>query len=181
MKAQVKPWTAIAGGVIALVDAVIYLVLILRQGDSSAIVPLVFSLIVGGAIAAILGSFSNPSRARVLLASAGTLFLVLGVLGIFSIGLPLVVAAALCYVGAAQSSRRAEDSSSTVRRGVMIGAMAVVLVGTALLFVQLVGGGESVTVICKGSAPGPGMPSLVRDHPGSATARPHPCRTIVSH
>jgi hypothetical protein len=179
MRAQVRTWMGIAGGAIALVDAVIYLVLILRQGESSAIVPWVFAMIVAGAIAAIVGSFSKLGPARVLLASAGTLFVVLGALGIFSIGLPLLVAAALCYVGAIRSSVHQEDASR-VSRGVMIGTVAVVLVGTALFLVQLVGGGERISVACKGSARGPGMPS-VADHPGDSAVRPHPCRTIISH
>jgi predicted membrane metal-binding protein len=180
MSPQIRTWTGIAGGAIALADAVIYLVLILRQGESSAIVPWVFSMIVVGAIAAILGSFSDRGLARVLLASAGTIFLILGLVGIFSIGLPLLVAATLCYVGAFQSSAPGEEPPRVGRR-VLIGAIAVVLVGTTLFLVQLVGGEESITVSCRSGARGSGMPSLAGNHRQEHAARPHPCRTIISH
>jgi hypothetical protein len=179
MTAQARAWTGGLGGAIAFADAMTYLVLIYKQGESSAIVPWVFSLIAAGAIAAIYGSFTTQRYARLILGAAASLFLVLGVIGIFSIGLPLLLAAGLCFFGARSSRRRADVGS---RRNLLIGVLAITgLVGATLFLTQLVAGGQKVSVRCTGSAAGPGMPALVGPHPSDAPARPHPCHTIVSH
>jgi hypothetical protein len=181
MTAQATAWTGALGGAIAFADAMTYLILIYKQGEASAVVPWVFSMIVAGAIAALYGSFSTSGSAWLLLIAAGSLFSVLGVIGIFSIGLPLLLAAGLCYLGAAQISRLREGRSRS-RLGVMIGALAIVaVVGTTLLLAQLVTGGERISVVCRGSAQGPAMPSLAGSHPQTSAFVPHPCRTVLSH
>jgi hypothetical protein len=175
---RTRAWAGAIAGSIALADGVIYLMLIQRQGDSSP-VPWVFPAIVLGALAAGAGWIVSPGRvASILLGSSAAVFLVLGVLGIFSIGLPLLLAAAFSAVGVQQAGRNA---TSTGTRGPLVlagvGAAGVLL--AAFLLFQIGKGGTTVSVECSASARGSGMPTV----PGAvprATTRSHGCRTITS-
>ena len=91
----------VAAGVIALVMDAAYLSIIVSQGNQP-VVGVVVAVAVVLALAgtgAIVGS--TTGRAAVLWPSAALLG-VLGVLGMFSIGLPLLIAAGLTLVAAAQ-------------------------------------------------------------------------------
>ena len=81
---------AVAVAVITVTMAVVYVLIIRSQGNSP--LPWVLSVL---AVATGLAAYAAKCRARfapVSLAMAGILLLVIGVLGIFSIGLPLLVA-----------------------------------------------------------------------------------------
>jgi hypothetical protein len=180
MTLRIRAWGGAVAGVIAVADAALYLAIIHDQGDSSPVVPWVFAIIVLGAIAAFSGSFSTSPRASsMLLSGSAALFLVLGVLGIFSIGSPLLLAAGFSFLGVTQS-RRTHKRPSRWRTGVMLGAVAVVVLATTFLVAQIATGGQTISVTCKGSAQGPGMPRLAGGGSHHSVTRPHPCRTITS-
>jgi hypothetical protein len=170
----------VVAGSIGLADGVLYLVLIHRQGDSSA-VPWVFPLIALGALAAVAGWALSPGHvSSTLLGSSAAVFFVMGVLGIFSIGLPLLIAAVFSLVAVHQSGGGQERSMGAMRP-VTLGGLAVagVLVAAFLLF-QIGGGGTTVSVRCSASARGSGMPTVPGAVPARATPRSHGCRTITS-
>ena len=95
-------WPAVAAVVIVACDFVLYLVLIAGQGDLGRtrvwFVALMLTAVVAGCLVA---AMMRDDRVRPVAAwtSAGGL-LSLGVLGIFSIGLPLLVAGILMVVAA---------------------------------------------------------------------------------
>lgn len=81
-----------------------------RQGPPYDIprVSLVATLIFAAALAAGVGSVTKrPEVARVLLVGTSGGLWILGVGGMFSIGLPLVVAGTLIFIGAMRSPRPA--------------------------------------------------------------------------
>ena len=89
-------------------DAV-YLALIRSEGDDSLGEFLPFALLIGGAgLAAVAGSVRRDARLRsALLWPAAVVLIGIGLLAIFSIGLPLLVAGVLSGVGGARASARA--------------------------------------------------------------------------
>jgi hypothetical protein len=99
-----KAWAGLVAGTIALLIAILYLVIIHNQGDASAVVPWVFSAIALASLAAFSGWLLSPGRkASLLLSGAAVLLFVLGVLGIFSVGIPLLLAGVFSVVGVAQA------------------------------------------------------------------------------
>jgi hypothetical protein len=96
------PLAAIAA-LIALVMMVLYVGLVRQQGDQ------VVAWFLGGLAAAaalsIYGAARAASRRGLALAVSGAVLTVLGVLGILSIGLPILVAGVLALVAAARSQR----------------------------------------------------------------------------
>lgn len=91
----------VAAGMIALVMDAAYLTIIVTQGNEP-VVGVVVAVAVVLALAgtgAIVGSVAG--RAALLWPSAASLW-VLGMLGMFSIGLPLLIAAGLALIAAAQ-------------------------------------------------------------------------------
>jgi hypothetical protein len=184
MTPEPRAWAGAIAGVIGLTDGIGYLVLINRQGEgeSSVVVPFVFTLIAVATVGAFWGVITSPGRtASIMLTSSTILFFLLGVLGIFSIGLPLLVASALSLLAVFQSRGTGESKWGHPGRVAIAGGAAIGIILAALFLGQITGGGETVSVACKGSAPGPGMPSLAdgaEHHP--AASRPHPCRTRTS-
>jgi hypothetical protein len=179
MTLRIRAWGGAVAGLIGVADAILYLVIIHNQGDSSPVVPWVFSIIVLAAIAALSGSISaSPRASSMLFIGSAVLFLVLGMLGIFSIGSPLLLAAGFSFFAMAQV-HRPHKRPSRWRTGVMFGVVAVGLLATTFLVVQIATGGQTISVTCKGSAQGPGMPRLAGGSQRSAE-RPHPCRTVTS-
>ena len=177
---RTRAWAGVVAGSIALADGVLYLVVIHRQGDSGP-VPWVFPLIALAAFAAVAGWVLSPGAVpSILLGSSAAVFLILGVLGIFSIGLPLVIAAAFSLLGVHQSGGREERSTGPVRR-VALGGLGVagVLLAALLLF-QIGRGGTTESVTSSGSAQGSGMPTLRGTAPSHVTQNPSRCRTITS-
>jgi hypothetical protein len=103
------PRLAMVAGIVGLVVDAAYLGIIFDQGDVEAgrvAVVSVFVLAVSALalVGAVASAPSSGTRLVVLGAATGGL-LTVGVLGIFSIGLPLLVAAVLCAVGYAQVAR----------------------------------------------------------------------------
>jgi hypothetical protein len=99
---------ATASAAITLIMIVVYLWLINQQGDRPAV-----WFPAGLAVAALLAAYGSARRARwrrPALIVSGVLLLALGLLGILSIGLPVVVAGALAIVAAAsvRTARSAE-------------------------------------------------------------------------
>lgn len=84
-------WIAAA---IAGATAIVYIVVIVGQGEAEVgRVILVLAMILTGAVAAAVGgSAADPSVERLLLGGASGLLLSLGFLGLFSIGLLLLIA-----------------------------------------------------------------------------------------
>ena len=93
----------LVAGCLALVIDVIYIWLIWHQGIPVDVprVAVVASVILLAALLAIIGATtSHPATARVLLIAATVLLLPVGVLGMFSIGLPLFVGGLLTLISA---------------------------------------------------------------------------------
>ena len=93
---------AVAAGVTGLVVDGIYLGIILQEGDTDAARVGVFSILVAAfsllaLVSGIASGMSTRLRLALLGASIGGL-LTAGILGIFSIGLPLLIAGVLCCV-----------------------------------------------------------------------------------
>lgn len=126
-----------AAAVAALVDAG-YLWLIHQQETSltEGRVLLVATLVGMAAAYAAAGALtSRPPVCLGLLALAGLLLMVLGVVGVFSIGLPLLVAAGLALGGAAAASQSVEGRPALVIVLVAFGlplAAGLVLLGLVL-------------------------------------------------
>ncbi|GIM94166.1 hypothetical protein [Paractinoplanes toevensis] len=92
---------AVAAAVITLIMIAVYLGLISRQGNEPAL-----WFVAGLAVAAVLAGYGAIGAARArrpALLAAGALLLVLGLLGILSIGLPIIAAGVLAIVAAGRS------------------------------------------------------------------------------
>lgn len=175
-----RAWAGAVAAGIALADGVSYLVVIYRQGESSPVVAWVFSAIVIGAAAALCGWLVSPRRgASTLLALSAVAFVPLGVLGIFSIGLPLLGAAGFSLFGLRQSRDRARQGSRAVR--MMVGVVAAIgVLLTAWFLVEISRGGTTVSVTCSGSGSAAGMPSPVTERRGQEVLKSGVCRTVTS-
>jgi hypothetical protein len=97
-------WDLLAAiaAVIALVMIGLYLGLIKQQGGQVAV-----WFLVGLMVGALLSLYSVPRRApqrKLALAVSGGLMVVLGLLGILSIGLPILVAGGLALLAAARAT-----------------------------------------------------------------------------
>ena len=100
---------ALAGGSLALATNAIYLWLIFHQGVpvDVATVTIVASIVLVAALLAFAGALTiHIPAARACLLTATFLLLTMGVLGMFSIGLPLFVAGLLTLVNAVGPARR---------------------------------------------------------------------------
>jgi hypothetical protein len=95
---------ALLGALLAFLVTAFYVFLVLAQGDSPS------SYAVGILLVAIgCAAYAVPMRARgrkVTLGVAAVCLLLLGFIALFSIGLPLVLAAMLCVVGAMRHTTR---------------------------------------------------------------------------
>ncbi|GAA2628514.1 hypothetical protein [Paractinoplanes durhamensis] len=86
---------AAASAAIALVMIAVYLGLIAHQDGEPAV-----WFVAGLAAAALLAAYGAARPARLALIAAGVLMLAFGLLGILSIGLPIIVAGVLALVAA---------------------------------------------------------------------------------
>ena len=106
MTGDVSPrrWPGLVSAAIAGVVEVLYLILIARQDTeplTDGRVVLVATLILSAGVVAAIGSLSQRLLTRLnLLSLATSLLLVLGSIGLFSIGLPLLVAGGFSLAGA---------------------------------------------------------------------------------
>lgn len=101
---------ALVAAVLTLIMLVVYLWIIMRQG-SSPVNWFVGALLVGAATAGYGLDTAASHRATALLLAGFVLF-VAGVLAIWSIGFPILLAGSLCFFAAARSRR----NSSAVHR-----------------------------------------------------------------
>ena len=94
-------WALAAGG-IGLAVTFVYIGIIVSQGDTPWVPVTLFALVMALASTAALAAelISNAATGRQLLVVSTVMFAVVGMLGIFTIGMPLLVAAALAAVGA---------------------------------------------------------------------------------
>ena len=124
---------AIAAAIIAVVIDGLYLAIILSQDPvewARTIVVAAFILV--SAVCA-LGVAFGPAVSRPLLAAAASGGLVtLGVLGLFSIGLPLLVAGALAIVAWVRVARGTGARLAFLCAGAFVAAGAVLVAGIAL-------------------------------------------------
>jgi hypothetical protein len=97
----------LAAALIAFADAIAYLVLISREDTTNnwGRVALVAALILVAGLLAAAGSVVTGRRRATMLWPATAILLVIGFLGIFSIGLPLLIAGILTAGGAASAMR----------------------------------------------------------------------------
>ncbi len=95
---------SIAAGIAFAMD-VVYLIVIRNQGDGMGIRVLVVASLIAaaGACAAGAARSASPDRRLVLMSGAAGGLISLGILGMFSIGLPLLIAGVLATIGAARS------------------------------------------------------------------------------
>ncbi len=98
-------FAGITAAAIATVMVVVYLAIITSQGEDDWGVVAVFAVLIGScAVAAAVGSLLPYGTVRTcLLTGAAATLLVVGILGIFSIGLPLLVAGWLATGAAIRS------------------------------------------------------------------------------
>jgi hypothetical protein len=89
---------ALAAAVLAVAMAVVYARLMDEQGDR----PLwwVLAVLLVGAGGAVYGAVTTGVRRTTALVASGVLLFLLGVLAILTIGLPILLAGALCLVAA---------------------------------------------------------------------------------
>jgi cytochrome bd-type quinol oxidase subunit 2 len=157
-------WPALAAGAIAFVDDAVYAAIIHAQGNSS-IVLWAFALIAVAAVAACWGAFARGRRAQPLLALATALLFVLGVLGIFSIGLPLLVGSMFCLTALVGSTSEESDPSRMGRLALIgLGIVALGLVSVYLVNLSTGGSSSSVSSSCVS------VPNQ-RSHPSTVSPR----------
>jgi hypothetical protein len=96
----------IAGGVLGIVTLGVYVAIIVAEAnDSFADVAPWAGAMLGASVGAIAGSWFLPRRlGRLLLRVAAVVFLIVGVVAIFSIGVLLLVAGVLCLMTSEQSA-----------------------------------------------------------------------------
>jgi drug/metabolite transporter (DMT)-like permease len=95
---------AVAGAVLAVVMAVVYVAVIHQQDDGAGvIVALVLTGLLGAAAAAAYGARKASSHRAGVLMTAGFLLGGLGVLALLTIGLPIIVAGGLCLIAASRA------------------------------------------------------------------------------
>jgi hypothetical protein len=136
-------WAGVGAAVIAAAVDVLYLGVINTQGGSNPQflrAPFVAAYIALMAICASLSSFASAARWRTLLLGISVAgLLLLGFFGIFSIGLPLMVAGVLASLGlinalgpARSSGERSRKASAAVAAGGAVLAVVVLLLGLSL-------------------------------------------------
>jgi hypothetical protein len=124
---------AIAAAIIAVVVDALYLAIIFSQEPIEAgRTVFVAAFILGSAVCA-LGAAFGPAAARPVLAAAASGGLVtLGILGMFSIGLPLLVAGALAIVAWVRVARGGGARLGLLCAAAFLAAGAVLVAGIAL-------------------------------------------------
>lgn len=138
-------WPGLVAASIAAADAVLYFVLIQRQGDPAPVFAWVFSALVVTSLAVFWASMNprNKLSSAVLGLATACLF-VLGVLGIFSIGIPLLVASMFCLVATIRNGQpKASMRQWTKATLIGLGVIAVAL--TALYLIRMATGGAYQT------------------------------------
>ena len=132
-------WAGVGAAIIAAADDALYLGIVGTQGSNPQFlrVPFVAAFIAAMAICAALSSRASALRWRSLLLGVSAAGLILlGFFGIFSIGLPLVVAGVLASLGLISALGNARSSGETSGKA----AVATAAGGAALAVVVLIAG-----------------------------------------
>ena len=126
---------ATVAAVLAFVMVVVYLIVIKNQGDGMGLrVPLVASCVaVAGACAAAAAWSSSPHRRLVLMAAAAGGLLSLGIIGMWSIGLPLFIGGVLTTIGSVRLARSVGRAGPSRLPALAMG-VAAFLLPVAILF-----------------------------------------------
>ena len=98
-------WSGLAAAGIAIAVDVAYVAILLAEDEGDE---LTFAYLIAiAALAAAAGAFAPQSEIRATLLGISAFVLIgIGILGIFSIGLPLILAGALAAIGAARTAHR---------------------------------------------------------------------------
>lgn len=124
---------AIAAAIIAIVIDGLYVGIILSQDPVEWARTLVVAAFIFASALCALGVAFGPTAARPLLAAAASGGLMtLGVLGIFSVGLPLLVAGALAIVAWVRVARGGGARLGLLCAGAFLASGAVLVAGIAL-------------------------------------------------
>ncbi|HSC92477.1 MAG TPA: hypothetical protein VLB86_12540 [Gaiellaceae bacterium] len=126
---------AVGAGVVALgVDAVYLASVTLEEGgDPGARVALVAgSVALAGAAALAAAASSSPSLRLVLLAAAGVTLVFWGILGLLSIGVPLLVGALLAAAAAMRSAETAPPDAFRIAVAAAVGVAGALVIAFAL-------------------------------------------------
>jgi hypothetical protein len=124
----------LAGGVVALFVAGLYLVIIFSEdsaNDRSATAFIGSALIVTSLLAIAGAVFPREFGRRVLLTAAATSMTAWGVIGIFSIGMPLLLAAGLTWMAVLRMAGRVREAAMA-SCAAAIAALAITLVGLSV-------------------------------------------------
>jgi hypothetical protein len=111
-------WLGLAAAVIVFADAFLYLSIISQEDSPNdwGLVGLIAALMLLAALLAVAGSLAQGSDRIALLGAATPILLGIGFLGIFSIGLPLLLAGIVTAAGAATATRERPQSRRPARR-----------------------------------------------------------------
>ena len=101
-------WWGLGSGGIGFATTFLYIGVIISEGDNEWVPVILFALVMASASTAALAAemISNVEAGRRLLVVSTVMFAVVGMLGIFSIGLPFLVAAGLAAIGAVRLADR---------------------------------------------------------------------------
>jgi hypothetical protein len=125
----------LAGGAVALFVAGLYLALVLNKdvvSDGSS-VAFIATALIATAVLGIAGAvFPRAFRRRVLLTGAATGMTVWGVVGIFSIGMPLLLAAGLTWLATLRMAGQVREAAMA-SGAAAVAALAITLVGLSLV------------------------------------------------
>jgi hypothetical protein len=93
---------ALAAAVVAVVMARLYVLLVHSQGNTPA--AWVVTVLVAAGLGAAYGCYRRAPRRRVVLGVCTVLLGAVGLLGILSVGLPILLAAGLCLLAVARGA-----------------------------------------------------------------------------
>jgi hypothetical protein len=113
---SLRPW-AIAAAIAGYAMVAVYVALIVAQGDTplGLVVPWVLAMTTAATLALVAAPVSADQAARRLLFIAAAIFLVIGFLGVLTIGLGFLIAGGLAIAGATRLGTDDSDVSSEER------------------------------------------------------------------
>jgi hypothetical protein len=125
----------LAGGMVALFVAGLYLAIIFSEdspNDGSSIAFIATALIATAALGIAGALFPRAFGRRVLLTGAAMAMTAWGVVAIFSIGMPLLLAAGLTWLAVLRMAGQAREAAMAAGAAAVV-ALAITLVGLALV------------------------------------------------
>jgi hypothetical protein len=109
--APLVSWASRGAGGVGLITAVLYLGILLGEADPSQVPEAIawFAVMAGAGLLAWFADRAEPRIGRWIVVGAGVLFLVLGVLAIFSIGILYLIACSLALYSLSGGIRSADS------------------------------------------------------------------------